>query len=88
MITILKIKRNHVYKLTVWLRQQQQIIRLFWRSIRQKLKIFIKNDKLDDDIDTKNDDLNDNNTISCSYCDKIFTKIDSLKKHLNSRCKT
>ena len=37
--------------------------------------LFIKNDKLDDDIDNKNDDLNDNNTISCSYCDKIFTRI-------------
>ena len=50
--------------------------------------LFIKNYKLNDGIDTKNEDLNDNNNISCSYCDKNFTRIDSLKKHLNSRCKT
>jgi hypothetical protein len=29
-----------------------------------------------------------NNSCACVYCDKIFTRMDSLKKHLNGRCKT
>ena len=57
-------------------------------KIKNIYDLFIKNYKLNDGIDTKNEDLNDNNNISCSYCDKIFTRIDSLKKHLNSRCKS
>ena len=29
-----------------------------------------------------------NNNCVCTYCEKTFTRIDSLKKHLNDRCKS
>ena len=32
--------------------------------------------------------LNNDNDCVCSYCEKSFTRIDSLKKHLNGRCKS
>jgi hypothetical protein len=32
--------------------------------------------------------LNNDNNCVCSYCEKSFTRIDSLKKHLNGRCKS
>ena len=32
--------------------------------------------------------LNNDNECVCSYCEKSFTRIDSLKKHLNGRCKS
>jgi hypothetical protein len=31
---------------------------------------------------------NNDNKCICSYCEKSFTRIDSLKKHLNGRCKS
>lgn len=31
---------------------------------------------------------NNDNKYICSYCEKSFTRIDSLKKHLNGRCKS
>ena len=34
------------------------------------------------------DDLNDKNDIICIYCEKNFTRTDSLKKHHNGRCKS
>ena len=45
--------------------------------------IFLKNDLVN-----KNDDLVSKNNISCSYCDKIFTRNSSLLRHLNDRCKS
>lgn len=36
--------------------------------------------------DIKKQDTNDNKRI-CTYCNKNFTRIDSLQKHLRSRCK-
>jgi hypothetical protein len=35
----------------------------------------------------KEPEPNDNNCV-CAYCEKIFTRIDSLKKHVNGRCKS
>ena len=32
--------------------------------------------------------LNKDNKYICTYCEKSFTRLDSLKKHLNSRCKS
>jgi predicted glycosyltransferase len=32
--------------------------------------------------------LNNDNKCICSYCEKSFTRIDSLKKHLSGRCKS
>ena len=32
--------------------------------------------------------LNKDNKCICTYCEKSFTRLDSLKKHLNSRCKS
>ena len=31
---------------------------------------------------------NNDNKCICTYCEKSFTRIDSLKKHLNGRCKS
>ena len=39
------------------------------------------------DILIKDPEINKNNCV-CSYCEKIFTRTDSLKKHLNGRCKS
>ena len=39
-----------------------------------------------EDILTKKS--NQSNSCTCTYCNKAFTRIDSLKKHLNGRCKS
>ena len=49
--------------------------------------IFTKNDILTkENILIKEPLVNTNNYI-CVHCDKIFTRLDSLKKHVNGRCK-
>ena len=56
--------------------------------------IIINNEVIDDKniiLDNNKDDINiinSNKNICCTYCDKIFTRVDSLKKHLNGRCKS
>ena len=39
------------------------------------------------DIIVKRPDTNDDCCI-CSYCEKSFTRIDNLQRHLNGRCKS
>ena len=39
------------------------------------------------DILIKEPEANNNNCV-CTYCDKMFTRIDNLQRHLNGRCKS
>jgi hypothetical protein len=53
-------------------------------------ELIIKNDidAKNDILDNKKDMLDNKNIILCSHCNKTFTRLDSLQKHLNGRCKT
>jgi hypothetical protein len=41
-----------------------------------------------DTLITKIEENKDNNNCTCVYCNKIFTRMDNLQRHLNGRCKS
>ena len=45
----------------------------------------IKEKKEDDEEDNINDNKQNNEPL-CTYCNKIFTRVSSLKRHLDGRC--
>ena len=48
--------------------------------LTQKLKIIASENTIEDD-------LNKNNSFECNFCYKVFTRKDSLNKHIDGRCK-